>query len=232
MKTPFFAILLSAVALLWGGPRVLAQDTLATADPVLVTEPAPVMDIPVGDTVLVIVPAGVPDSLAALYSWTPGELRKKGTRLALGKQKLPKNVQTAILADIGGLDLNPTWRKNTTLFWTGLGLTIGGGVGTGVAFCYGGIYILAGCVATIFVAPFGSEAVQKMWDDIGAKASVGSYIGLGTTAVMATGIVLLCVGNHNLRKTVKYCNAIGARQVAYFDFGGTASGGLGVTFNF
>ncbi|MBQ1751374.1 MAG: hypothetical protein IIZ90_05070, partial [Bacteroidales bacterium] len=44
--------------------------------------------------------------------------------------------------------------------------------------------------------------------------------------------VLLCVGHSNLKKVVKYCNSIGSPETAYFNFGTTASGGIGLTFNF
>ena len=69
-------------------------------------------------------------------------------------------------------------------------------------------------------------------DGLSDKARAGGIVAGVGLAAMTTGTVFLCVGNHKLRKTVRYCNSIGAPQAAAFQFGATASGGIGLTFNF
>ena len=178
-----------------------------------------------------VVPVGLINEDGSV-NWIPGQLEKKGATIAVGGFKLSKESRRYLLSNISGEDLNPKWDKYNTEFWTGLGFICGGVAGSTVCFACGGFYCMVGLVATIFVAPFGQEAIDRLWADIAEKSRIPGYISLGTTALSLTGVVLMCVGDHGFRQTVKYCNSIGAPQQAYFDFGQTQSGGMGLTFNF
>lgn len=174
--------------------------------------------------------------------WTPGELQKKGTHLAIGGEKLSKEVQTLILSDIEGKDLNPQWNKYSNEAKAGLWTLVGGSVVftggitymtvLGVGYVLG-VAIGAGVGA---VATGGQGDMSGIGDQV-AEGMRGKFIAseiitVAGLAGMTTGIVLLCVGHSNLRKIVNYCNSIGSPETAYFDFGTTASGGIGLTFNF
>ena len=174
--------------------------------------------------------------------WTPGELQKKGTRLAIDGEKLPKDVQTLILSDIEGVDFNPQWNKYTKEAQAGLWTLVGGSVlflGGGTYFTVLGIAYVLGVsigVGVGAVVTGGQVDLSGVGDSV-AEGMRGKFIAAEVMTAaglvgMTTGIVLLCVGHSNLKKIVKYCNSIGSPETAYFDFGTTASGGIGLTFNF
>ena len=174
--------------------------------------------------------AGVYDP-AGIY-WMDGDLKKKVRTIKYLDQKLTFDQRDQILMAVGGPDMVQDWHKFATMRGWGLGTTIGGSVLFVTGACVGGIYILAGVIGTIFVAIGGQEAVDKLWADMGTKAAVGGYIMLAGTASLATGIVLLSVSNHNMRKMVRTCNAAGQPMEANLSFGPTYSGGIGLTYNF
>ena len=175
-------------------------------------------------------------------TWTPGELQKKGTRLAIGGEKLSKEVQTLILSDINGEDLNPQWNKYTREAQAGLWTLVGGSVVFAGGITYMTVLGIGYVLGVAIGAGVGAVATGGQGDMSGIGDSVaegmkGKFIAseIITVAVLAgmtTGIVLLCVGHSNLKKVVKYCNSIGSPETAYFNFGTTASGGIGLTFNF
>ena len=177
------------------------------------------------------VPVGIVNEDGTV-NWVPGQIVKKGTTIAIDGYKLPADLRRSLLSNVSGEDLNPKWDKYNTEFWTGVGFLCGGVTGSAICFCWGGAYFLAALVGTIFVAPFGEKAVNDLWSNMSKDAQIPGYVSLVTSAMTVTGVVLMCVGDHGFRKTVKYCNSIGEPQQAYFDFGPTASGGTGLTFNF
>ena len=90
-----------------------------------------------------------------------------------------------------------------------------------------------GVVGTIFVAIGGQEAVDKLWDDMGPRVYIGGGAMLAGVAAGTTDIVLLCVGNRNMRRMVEACDAAGLPPLpaAELTFGPTPSG-LGLALRF
>ena len=172
------------------------------------------------------------DELEPGIYWMQGDLKKAGSTIKYEKLRLSKDDRDALLLSVGGVDMVEDWHKNSTIRGWGIGATVGGSVITITGLAVGGIYILAGVVGTIFVAIGGQEAVDKLWADMSAKASVGGWVMLGGTAVMTTGIVLTSVGNTRMRHMVGTCNEAGIPREANISFGPTCSGGIGLTYNF
>ena len=94
--------------------------------------------------------------------WHQGELKRRGTKLAVLDEKLDKEATLALLTQVGGADMAASWEKACRLRGWGIGLTSGGYTLAAVGFCFGGVYLLAGVVGTIFVAIGGQEAVDLM----------------------------------------------------------------------
>ena len=165
--------------------------------------------------------------------WHQGELKKKGTVLALQGEKLDKATTQAILDQVGGPEMVAAWDKYRKERGWGIGLTAGGYTLAAAGFCFGGVYVLAGVVGTIFVAIGGQEAVDKMWADLGPKVQIGGAAMLTGLAVGTTGVVLLCGGNGNMKKLARTCDAAGLEPIptAQLTFGPTPSGvGLALRF--
>jgi hypothetical protein len=165
--------------------------------------------------------------------WHQGELKKKGTVLAIEKQKLDRETTNAILNQVGGDDMVASWEKYRRERGWGIGLTAGGYTLAAAGFCFGGVYLVGGIFASMFAAIGGQEAVDKVWADLGPMVQIG-VVGFFTgLAVGTTGVVLLCVGNGNMRKLARTCDAAGLPPVttAQLTFGPTPSGvGLALRF--
>ena len=165
--------------------------------------------------------------------WYQGDLKKKGTVMALQGQKLDRETTQAILDRVGGPEMVASWDKYCKERGWGIGLTAGGYTLAAAGFCFGGVYILAGVVGTMFAAIGGQEAVDKLWSDLSPNVSLGGGIMLAGLAIGTTGVVLLCVGNGNMRKMARTCDAAGLAPVqeAQITFGPTPSGvGLALRF--
>ena len=165
--------------------------------------------------------------------WHQGELKRRGTKLAVLDEKLDKEATLALLTQVGGADMAASWEKACRLRGWGIGLTSGGYTLAAAGFCFGGVYLLAGVVGTIFVAIGGQEAVDKMWADLGPMVHVGGVAMLTGLAAGTTGVVLLCVGNGNLRKMTRTADAAGLPPLTdvQLTFGPTPSGmGLALRF--
>ena len=170
---------------------------------------------------------------AVPIEWNQGDLKKKGTVLALQGEKLDRATTEAILNQVGGLEMVDAWNRYRSERGWGIGLTAGGFTLAAAGFCFGGVYVLAGIVGTIFVAIGGQEAVDKMWADLGPKVQIGGIAMLAGLAAGTTGVVLLCVGNGNMRKLAKTCDAAGLAPMTdvQLTFGPTPSGvGLALRF--
>ena len=165
--------------------------------------------------------------------WHQGELRKKGTVMAIQKQKLDRETTEAILNQVGGQEMIDSWNKYRRERGWGIGLTAGGYTLAAAGFCFGGVYLVAGVVGTMFAAIGGQEAVDNLWADLGPMVQIGA-IGMFTgLAAGTTGVVLLCVGNGNMKKLARTCDAAGLppAPAAQLTFGSTPSGvGLALRF--
>lgn len=164
--------------------------------------------------------------------WEPGDLKKKGTKIAVRGEKLDKASTYMLLEQAGGEEMAAKWRRNVHMRNWGIGLTAGGAALTAFGMAYGGVYIIAGVVATIFVAPFGSDAVGELWDEVAKQAAAGNIMSTAGTVVGVTGIVLWATGGRQLKKTVKHLNEVGRPQEAEFVLGPVAPDRLGVAYRF
>ena len=165
--------------------------------------------------------------------WHQGDLKKKGTVIALQGEKLDRETTQAILNEVGGPEMVAAWDKYRKERGWGIGLTSGGYTLAVAGFCYGGIYILAGVVGTIFAAIGGQDAVDKLWADLGPQVTIGGTAMVTGLVVGTTGVVLLSVGNGKMKKLAKTCDAAGLEPIpaAELTFGPTPSGvGLALRF--
>ena len=160
----------------------------------------------------------------AVPQWSQGDLKKKGAMLAIQGEKLDQAATEAILLQVGGPEMVDSWNKYRQERGWGIGLTAGGFSLAAVGFCTGGVYLLTGGLISVFAAFGGQEAVDKVWADFGPMvqiSTIGFFTGL---AAGTTGIVLLCVGNSNMRKMAQTCDAAGLPPSAEVSFGPTPSG--------
>ena len=160
--------------------------------------------------------------------WHQGDLKKKGTRIAVLDEKLDRETTLLLVENVGGPEMLADWQKYAKERGWGIGLTSGGYTLAVAGFCYGGVYMLAGVVGTIFAAIGGQEAVDKLWADMGPRVTIGASAMLAGLVVGTTGVVLLCHGNRKLKGIVSDCNAAGlppvdAQEVS-LTFGPTPSG--------
>ena len=170
---------------------------------------------------------------AVAPDWYQGDLKKKGTVLALQGEKLDRAATEAILNQVGGPEMVAAWDKYRKERGWGIGLTAGGYTLAAAGFCFGGVYVLAGVIGTMFAAIGGQEAVDKLWADLGPMVQIGGVAMFTGLAAGTTGVVLLCVGNGNMRKLAKACDAAGLAPVTdvQLTFGPTPSGvGLALRF--
>ena len=191
---------------------------------------------------------------AGAIDWSKGDLALKGTHLAQrqtvlnkkGKEvekkvKFTKEEQAAILSDVNGIDFNPLWKKASVMQTTGMWMLIGGslfmigGTAAGGGLLLVGVVIMPVVVALVAAFSFGQADIQEVWDsvwkEIVDKSRVGGSIAVAGTAIAITGAVLLAVGHKNLKRTVKYTNALGRPDYAVLNVGATP-GGFGLTYNF
>ena len=165
--------------------------------------------------------------------WHQGDLKKKGTVLALQGMKLDRATTDAILNQVGGADMVASWDKYCKERGWGIGLTAGGFTLAAAGVAFGGVYLVAGLVGTIFAAIGGQEAVDKLWADLGPRVYIGGVGMIAGLAAGTTGIVLHSVGNSHLKKLAKTCDAagLGPQTGVQLAFGPTPSGvGLSLRF--
>lgn len=163
--------------------------------------------------------------------WHQGDLKKKGAVIAFQDEKLDGETTLSILQEVGGQEMVASWEKYRKERGWGIGLTAGGFTVAAAGLAYGGVYLLAGVVGTMFAAIGGQEAVDKLWDDMGPRVYIGGGAMLAGLAAGTTGIVLLCVGNRNMRRMVEACDAAGLPPAAELTFG-PAPSGMGLVLRF
>lgn len=165
--------------------------------------------------------------------WEPGDLKKKGTKIAVRGEKLDKASTYQLLDNACGEEMSAKWRHDTHMRNWGIGLTAGGFALSAVGLGYGGVYILAGIIGTIIVAPLGGqEAVDDLWKEVGKETALGSTLSCVGLAAGITGIVLWATGNRQMKKTVKYLNEAGRTQEAEIVLGPVAADRMGIAYRF
>ena len=184
--------------------------------------------LPLLFTVLLLLPgSGV---LAQMIpDWEPGDLVRKGTRIAVDSVKLDKAETLALLEEVGGQALAADWQKAVSLRHWGTGLTAGGFTVAAAGCLYSMVMAVGGAVATGLVAVGGEEAVQGVWDGMSPHISGGiAAAGVGLAAGL-TGTGLLIAGNTRLRRIVKSCNEPAATPGLTL---GPTPSGLGLALRF
>ena len=162
--------------------------------------------------------------------WEPGQLVRKGTRIAVDSVKLDKATTLLLLEQAGGPQLSADWQKYSSQRGWGIGLTAGGFTVAAAGLLYSMTMVVGGAVGSALVAVGGEQAVQGVWNGMSPHINGGMVVaGVGAVAGV-TGVVLLINGNTHLRRIVKDCNNPASGEVA-FSFGPTPSGiGLALSF--
>ena len=165
--------------------------------------------------------------------WHQGELSRKGTRLAVSDVKLDREATLALVSRAGGPDLAASWERASAERGWGIGLTAGGYTLAAAGFCFGGVYLIGGVFASMFAAIGGQQAVDGVWAELGPMVKIGTVGFFTGLAAGTTGVVLLCVGNGQLRKITDACNAAGLPPVSGAELAfGPAPSGIGFTLRF
>jgi hypothetical protein len=151
----------------------------------------------------------LPAAAQYLPEWHQGDLSKKGARIAVQGEKLSRDTTLLLLNSVGGDEMVERWEKYTKQRGWGIGLTSGGYTLAAAGLCYGGVYFLAGLVASIFVAFGGQEAIDQLWSEMGPRVYVGAAATVGGLAVGTTGAVLLGTANKKMKNMVGTCNEAG-----------------------
>ena len=176
---------------------------------------------------------GAAFSLAAqtVPSWNPGELSRKGARIAVNGEKLSKESTLLLLENAGGASLSADWQRYASQRGWGIGLTAGGFTLAGCGLCYTMVMVVGGAVGTAFVAPLGGEeSVQQVWNGMEPHMTGGLIAAGAGVAAGITGVVLLINGSTHLKHIVNDCNAPGSTAME-ISFGATPSGvGLALRF--
>jgi len=160
----------------------------------------------------------------AVPQWNQGDLKKKGAVLAIQGEKLDQAATEAILLQVGGPEMVDSWNKYRQERGWGIGLTAGGFTLAAAGFCFGSVYLVGGIFASMFAAIGGQEAVDNVWSELGPMVQAGTIGFFTGLAAGTTGIVLLCIGNSNLRKMAQTCDAAGLPPSVEVTFGPTPSG--------
>lgn len=145
--------------------------------------------------------------------WHQGDLTKKGTRIAVLDEKLDRETTLLLVESVGGPEMAADWQKYARNRGWGIGLTSGGYTLAVAGLCYGGVYMVAGLVGTIFAAIGGQEAVDKLWADLGPRVYIGSIAMATGIAAGTTGVILLSRSNRRLKDITRTCDAAGLPPV-------------------
>lgn len=173
----------------------------------------------------------------AQYAGT-GTIKRAGTHIKMDGERLSPEAQTALLADIGGMDYNSSWDWAKRGRNAGLGLVIGGGVVT----LGGSVVTLLGLTTSVIGAAVGGtvgsiggqESAQQAAQE-GAKAgnslTIGGLITTGAgIAATVIGIPMIVRNNRTLNEIVNTYNN-GGQPLVQLSFGPTGNGiGLALVF--
>ncbi len=141
--------------------------------------------------------------------WHQGDLTRKGTRIAVLDEKLDRETTLLLVGSVGGPEMAADWQRYARQRGWGIGLTSGGYTLAAAGFCYGGVYMMAGIIGTIFAAIGGQEAVDKLWADLGPRVSIGTAAMATGLVAGTTGVVLLVRSNRRLKELTGACDAAG-----------------------
>ena len=91
-------------------------------------------------------------------AWEPGELVRKGTRIAVDSVKLDKAGTLALLEEAGGPRLAADWQKGVSLRHWGTGLTAGGFTLAAAGYLYSMAMVVGGAETLRYIFIFSSPA--------------------------------------------------------------------------
>lgn len=174
--------------------------------------------------VLILVILGMLIVQNVSYASEPVVIEKSGRWIKVDGEKLGKEASLAYISDNFGADASARWVHNSKIRNAGMITAISGGAVAGIsgglciAYFVGGAVgkgfegVIGGILGTIGGGTSGTtDGGTTAGGASGTDELLGAASALGITcivssAVACTGIVLLCVGDINLKKMVKGFN--------------------------
>lgn len=174
--------------------------------------------------VLILVILGILVVQNVSYASEPVVIEKSGRWIKVDGEKLGKEASLAYISDNFGADASARWVHHSKIRNAGMITAISGGAVAGIS---GGLciaYFVGGAVGKGFEGAIGgilgaigggtsgtAEGGTTAGGASGTDELLGAASALGITCIVSsvvacTGIVLLCVGDTNLKKMVKGFN--------------------------
>lgn len=200
--------------------------------------------------VLILVILGILIVQNVSYASDPVVIEKSGRWIKVDGEKLGKEASLAYISDNFGADVSSKWIHNSKIRNAGMITAISGGAVAGIS---GGLciaYFVGGAVGKGFEGVIGgifgaigggtsgtAEGGTTAGGASGTDELLGAASALGITCIVSsvaccTGIVLLCVGDTNLKKMVKGFNVAQVGGVPVQLSLGPQSCGFGLALKF
>lgn len=200
--------------------------------------------------VLILVILGMLIVQNVSYASEPVVIEKSGRWIKVDGEKLGKEASLAYISDNFGADASARWVHNSKIRNAGMITAISGGAVAGIS---GGLciaYFVGGAVGKGFEGLIGgifrsigggtsgtAEGGTTAGGASGTDELLGAASALGITCIVSsvaccTGIVLLCVGDTNLKKMVKGFNVVQVGGVPVQLSLGPQSCGFGLALKF
>lgn len=200
--------------------------------------------------VLILVILGMLIVQNVSYASDPVVIEKSGRWIKVDGEKLGKEASLAYISDNFGADASARWVHNSKIRNAGMITAISGGAVAGIS---GGLciaYFVGGAVGKGFEGVIGgffgaigggtsgtAEGGTTAGGASGTDELLGAASALGITCIVSsvaccTGIVLLCVGDTNLKKMVKGFNVAQVGGVPVQLSLGPQSCGFGLALKF
>lgn len=200
--------------------------------------------------VLILVILGMLIVQNVSYASAPVVIEKSGRWIKVDGEKLGKEASLAYISDNFGADASARWVHNSKIRNAGMITAISGGAVAGIS---GGLciaYFVGGAVGKGFegviggifgVIGGGTSGTAEGGTTAGGASGTDELLGvasaLGITCIVSsvafcTGIVLLCVGDTNLKKMVKGFNVAQVGGVPVQLSLGPQSCGFGLALKF
>lgn len=200
--------------------------------------------------VLILVILGMLIVQNVSYASDPVVIEKSGRWIKVDGEKLGKEASLAYISDNFGADASARWVHNSKIRHAGMITAISGGAVAGIS---GGLciaYFVGGAVGKGFEGVIGgifgaigggtsgtAEGGTTAGGASGTDELLGAASALGITCIVSsvaccTGIVLLCVGDTNLKKMVKGFNVAQVGGVPVQLSLGPQSCGFGLALKF
>lgn len=200
--------------------------------------------------VLILVILGMLIVQNVSYASEPVVIEKSGRWIKVDGEKLGKEASLAYISDNFGADASARWVHNSKIRNAGMITAISGGAVAGIS---GGLciaYFVGGAVGKGFEGLIGgifrsigggtsgtAEGGTTAGGASGTDELLGAASALGITCIVSsvaccTGIVLLCVGDTNLKKMVKGFNVAQVGGVPVQLSLGPQSCGFGLALKF